>query len=729
MEHQFKLKSLLVLPLVTILTACGSSDSNEKATNNEVAIVNNAPLITSEAVTSAIEDNTYTYLVEVQDDGDDLTFTLSSFPEGMSISETGLIEWLPTEGVLSSGEVVVAVNDGENDNVIQSFEVVVTPVNDTPVLSLIPNQTVKSGDDFSFQLVLTDPDDNIENGDFSFSVSPEIEGMEIDQNGLITYQARASETTEYNLTVEVRDGQEDGVLPVRASFILDEQFFKGISAVIKNYYTEDVIPNADAFLTNGNEILADSVSDENGIVTFSIQDIYITERMSIISDASGFAEMAIGLNEEQIDLSNNILLQPVQAEISFDPTIENNLSVEDFVLVELPANSLQRADGALATGLVNAELTIINPAIDINLMPGEMITKDVNGEIKPIESFGAITVTFEDADGVELNLTENMQAKINIPAVGELDGTVPLYYFDNNSGLWIEEGQVELVSGPQGNYYSGMVSHFTTWNADRIYETIFINGCIEDKDQNRLEGVQINSEGRDYIGSSSAVTDENGDFSIPAKMNSTVLISSSAGIQSRTFSIDTFNTDITLSECVVLNEAFTKIKLNWGLMPTDLDSHLWGPSSTNGEQFHIYFGNEQVIVNDVVMFLDVDDVTSYGPEVISIPEFALPGTYSYKVHNYSGTPEIDSDTTKVELLIDDRRYVFTPPSEGADEMWHVFDLIVSEVGNVQVNKVDIFEPYYFYSSNSLVPNSNIEPKIKYYESIYNKLITGKYYAK
>jgi hypothetical protein len=274
-----------------------------------------------------------------------------------------------------------------------------------------------------------------------------------------------------------------------------------------------------------------------------------------------------------------------------------------------------------------------------------------------------------------------------------------------------------------------MVSHFTTWNADRIYETIFINGCIEDKDQNRLEGVQINSEGRDYIGSSSAVTDENGDFSIPAKMNSTVLISSSVGIQSRTFSIDTFDTDITLSECVVLNEAFTKIKLNWGLMPTDLDSHLWGPSSTNGEQFHIYFGNEQVIVNDVVMFLDVDDVTSYGPEVISIPEFALPGTYSYKVHNYSGTPEIDSDTTKVELLIDDRRYVFTPPSEGADEMWHVFDLIVSEVGNVQVNKIDIFEPYYFYSSNSLVPNSNLEPKIKYYESIYNKLITGKYYAK
>ena len=116
MEHQFKLKSLLVLPLITILTACGSSDSNEEAINNEVAILNNAPLITSEAVTSATEDNTYTYLVEVQDDGDDLTFTLSSSPEGMSISETGLIEWLPTEGILSSGEVVVAVNDGENDN-------------------------------------------------------------------------------------------------------------------------------------------------------------------------------------------------------------------------------------------------------------------------------------------------------------------------------------------------------------------------------------------------------------------------------------------------------------------------------------------------------------------------------------------------------------------------------------------------------------------------------------
>ena len=392
-----------------------------------------------------------------------------------------------------------------------------------------------------------------------------------------------------------------------------------------------------------------------------------------------------------------------------------------------------RADGTLATGIVNAELTIINPAIDINLMPGDMITKNDNGEVKPIESFGAITVTFKDANGLELNLTENAQAKIYIPAVGELEPTVPLYYFDQNTGFWVKEGEAELISNSQGNFYTGMVSHFTTWNADRIYDTVFINGCIEDEEQNRIAGAQVNSEGRDYIGSSSAVTDENGMFSIPTKMNSTVLISSTVGAQSRTSSIETTDVDLNLGECIVLNEALTRIKLNWGLTPSDLDSHLWGPSNSDGGQFHIYYINREIVVNDVVMFLDVDDVTSYGPEVISIPEFALPGTYTYKVHNYSQTPDIDTDTAKVELIVNDRRYIFTPPSDGVDDMWYVFDLVVSESGNVDINEVNTFEPDYRFSSNVnpsgySIPRVNLSSKAQSYELIYKDLVKGKYYS-
>ncbi|MCW1718402.1 putative Ig domain-containing protein [Pseudoalteromonas sp. A3] len=730
MENQFKLKPLLVLPLISVLTACGSSDSDSETA---VVGVNSVPVITSQAVITATEDTQYTYDLVVQDDDSNLTYSLNSAPEGMTISSDGSIQWVPTEGVVSSGNVVAAVNDGVNDSVLQSFEIEVTPVNDSPVLTEVANQVVKSGDNFTFQINVTDPDDNAEYGDLNFTLTSAPEGMNIDQTGLLTYAASASETSSYVVTVSVSDGGEDGSVPSTTSFTLDEQYFLNISAVIKNYYTEDVIENATAYLTNGDEIVDEAVSNQDGIVSFSVQDIDMTSRMSVISDAEGFAEMGIGLNENQINLANNILLQPVHAELSFDPTVETQLSVEDTVLVELPANSLVRPDGTLVTGIVNAELTIINPAIDINLMPGDMITKSENGEIKPIESFGAITVTFKDTDGLDLNLIENAQAKINIPAVGQLEPTIPLYYFNENTGFWAEEGEAELISNSQGNFYTGMVSHFTTWNADRIYDTVFINGCIEDEEQNRIAGAQVNSEGRDYIGSSSAVTDENGMFSIPTKMNSTVLISSTVGAQSRTSSIETTDVDLNLGECIVLNEALTRIKLNWGLTPSDLDSHLWGPSNSDGGQFHIYYINREIVVNDVVMFLDVDDVTSYGPEVISIPEFALPGTYTYKVHNYSQTPDIDTDTAKVELIVNDRRYIFTPPSDGVDDMWYVFDLVVSESGNVDINEVNTFEPDYRFSSNVnpssySIPRVNLSSKAQSYELIYKDLVKGKYYS-
>ena len=286
MENQFKLKPLLVLPFVSVLTACGSSDSD-----SETAVVgeNSIPVITSQAVITATEDTQYTYDLVVQDDDSNLTYSLNSAPEGMTISSDGTIRWVPTEGVVSSGNVVATVNDGVNDSVLQSFEIEVTPVNDSPVLTEVANQVVKNGDHFTIQINVTDPDDNVGNGDLNFTLTSAPEGMNIDQTGLLTYSASASETSSYAVTVSVSDGGEDGSVPSTTSFTLDEQYFLNISAVIKNYYTEDVIENATAYITNGDEIVDEAVSNQDGIVSFSVQDIDMTSRMSVISDAEGVA--------------------------------------------------------------------------------------------------------------------------------------------------------------------------------------------------------------------------------------------------------------------------------------------------------------------------------------------------------------------------------------------------------------------------------------------------------
>ncbi len=81
-----------------------------------------------------------------------------------------------------------------------------------------------------------------------------------------------------------------------------------------------------------------------------------------------------------------------------------------------------------------------------------------------------------------------------------------------------------------------------------------------------------------------------------------------------------------------------RIVLNWGAVPYDLDSHLTGDSTTTAgrPRYHVFYANREVLraSNDTIAYLDHDDVTSFGPETITIFRF-FPGTLRYKIHDYS----------------------------------------------------------------------------------------------
>jgi uncharacterized protein YfaP (DUF2135 family) len=64
----------------------------------------------------------------------------------------------------------------------------------------------------------------------------------------------------------------------------------------------------------------------------------------------------------------------------------------------------------------------------------------------------------------------------------------------------------------------------------------------------------------------------------------------------------------------------------------DLDSHLFVP---NGD--HVYFVDRGSLTAAPYAALDVDDITGFGPEVVTITRL-YPGTYRYAVFNYSGSP-------------------------------------------------------------------------------------------
>ena len=122
-----------------------------------------------------------------------------------------------------------------------------------------------------------------------------------------------------------------------------------------------------------------------------------------------------------------------------------------------------------------------------------------------------------------------------------------------------------------------------------------------------------------------------------------------------------------------LAEGELRIVVTWAANPRDLDSHLWLPAS---QPYHVYYGDDGRLDGCPYAQLDIDDTNGFGPETITVSQ-AVPGTYRYVVHNFSGSPGFP-EAGAIVRLFDDSGLVqeFTPPSTGtaSQRVWHVFDI-------------------------------------------------------
>ncbi len=128
----------------------------------------------------------------------------------------------------------------------------------------------------------------------------------------------------------------------------------------------------------------------------------------------------------------------------------------------------------------------------------------------------------------------------------------------------------------------------------------------------------------------------------------------------------TSNQNCTLTP--ILNDGEVRIVLTWGDYPSDLDSHLVGPSY-DGE-FHVYYSDmTHYEYSELYSRLDVDDTSSYGPETTSI-YYSLAGTYTFYVHDYSNRNSSFSTamatsgaTVKVYIAGQEEPMVFYVPNQ------------------------------------------------------------------
>ena len=134
----------------------------------------------------------------------------------------------------------------------------------------------------------------------------------------------------------------------------------------------------------------------------------------------------------------------------------------------------------------------------------------------------------------------------------------------------------------------------------------------------------------------------------------------------------------------------TSIVLTWGASPADLDSHMTGPNydnapDTDAGRFHVYYptANRGSLTAEPFVNLDVDDVSSYGPETITLASQFL-GIYRYSILDFTnggGTAGTALSTSGAKIdVYREGLYVrsYNVPS-GAGGLWNVFQLDGTEL--------------------------------------------------
>ena len=186
---------------LTISDGRGGKDSH--VFDPRVLNINDAPVFTSTANTTALVGKAYSYQARATDvdKGDVLEYSLGTAPDGMSVDKsTGLVNWTPTKAQGGTQKVVVKVTDG-HVTVEQTFSLNVYM---SPTITSQPTRTkIYSGESFDYTLAATDPDA----GDvLTYSLDGAPAGMTIDAStGHIKWKAANKDVGTHTFKARVTD--------------------------------------------------------------------------------------------------------------------------------------------------------------------------------------------------------------------------------------------------------------------------------------------------------------------------------------------------------------------------------------------------------------------------------------------------------------------------------------------------------------------------------------------
>ena len=241
------------------------------------------------------------------------------------------------------------------------------------------------------------------------------------------------------------------------------------------------LPLQGAAVTSGP---ASTTTDVNGVFTFTsismssrfgyvqvVENGYYTGSRSIITNpgASNFV---------------SIQLVPTGAATTFPATSGGSAGMASGDTATFPANAVVSAStNAAYTGTVHVFANYMDPT-DPNLykyMPGDLRGIGTNGLETALESYGIEVVNLQDDAGNKVQLASGHLATLTFVIPDTLQGSapavLPLWYFNDSTGRWIQQGVALRI----GNSYVGQVSHLAYWTCASPVVTVNFNARLNDQ--------------------------------------------------------------------------------------------------------------------------------------------------------------------------------------------------------------------------------------------------------
>lgn len=266
---------------------------------------------------------------------------------------------------------------------------------------------------------------------------------------------------------------------------------------------EDNQALASTFITIGN---TSTQTDINGM--FVMENVTVKENFAYIKAS----------HPGYFDGSRSVI--PIAGENRLDIMLKEKFSVVietgEAIALEYGFYSIgfsgdfKTEDGAPYVGSVNVAFNYLSPTDEHlnDFMPGMLLGQDTTGEANVLETYGMLTVELTGSNNEKLQIASDSELKFPIvdEQLSSAPSTIPLWYFDEENGYWIEEGEATRV----GDQYVGTVSHFTPWNVDVPLPMAKIDLTVLDQNNSALLGINIHAFAGDEVFPRILITNQDG---------------------------------------------------------------------------------------------------------------------------------------------------------------------------------------------------------------------------